>query len=447
MSVIRLLTGILENLRHTGVFVVDMLIGGKHLKHYRDIRMITENPVNISSVERHSEYLANILQHAKATVPFYKELKAGVDLTEYPVVNKNFVKQDIHRFYSEKYGEKDVIKATTSGSTGAPFTVIKDKNKRLRHQAENIYFSEIIGYQPGTRLYYLRVWNEINRKSPVKSWMQNVIMQDASGLSDAEFHDLWSKLKKDNSSKSILAFASSLEAFSRFIEQQGSSLPDVDVECVISISESLPDGAKEILKKKLNCPVICRYSNIENGFLAQQCIEENNEYHLNLASFHFELLHPDKDEPVQPGEAGRIVVTDLFNYAMPLIRYDTGDMAIYSETSSCGNPGPVFTKVEGRRVDFIYSTDGRLLSPHVITNTMWRYASVVKQFQFLQNDRDQYVIRLNCGDDDFTEKETLLNDLKHFVGKDASITIEMVNDIPALASGKRKKIVNNYRPS
>jgi phenylacetate-CoA ligase len=53
---------------------------------------------------------------------------------------------------------------------------------------------------------------------------------------------------------------------------------------------------------------------------------------------------------------------------------------------------------------------------------------------------------LNCGNDDFTEKETLLKDLKHFVGKDASITIEMVNDIPALASGKRKKIINNYKP-
>jgi len=435
-----------EKFRIQTFWLIDRLNNSKIQKNFDEIKQILDSPYSNLSINLKETHLKNILDHAIYTTPFYKSVSIS-DLKYFPIVDKSIIRSRFTEFLSKKFDKRDLYQQTTSGSTGAPFTVIKDKNKRLRHQAENIYFSEIIGYQPGARLYYLRVWNEINRKSPLKGWMQNVIMQDASALSDKEFNEFWEKLQKDKSTKSILAFASSLEALSRFIEQKGNGLPDVEVKCVISISETLPDGAKEILKKKLNCPVICRYSNIENGFLAQQCIGDNNEYHLNLATFHFELLHPEKDEPVQPGEAGRIVVTDLFNYAMPLIRYDTGDMAIYSETSSCGNPGPVFTKVEGRRVDFIYNTEGKLLSPHVITNTMWRYASIVRQFQFLQNNRDQYVIRLNCGNDDFTEKETLLNDLKHFVGKDASITIEMVNDIPALASGKRKKIVNNYRPS
>jgi phenylacetate-CoA ligase len=157
-------------------------------------------------------------------------------------------------------------------------------------------------------------------------------------------------------------------------------------------------------------------------------------------------LHPDRDEPVNPGETGRIVVTDLFNYAMPLIRYDTGDMAVLSEQSVCGASGLVFTKVEGRRVDFIYDTTGNLLSPHVITNTMWKYAEVVKQFQFVQMAQNGYRINLNCGNNKFGQIDTLLSDLKSFVGKDANIEIVFVDDIPALASGKRKKIVNNYKP-
>lgn len=437
----------IEKVRSQSFWIKDSLTGGKIKHHYNDVKFIFENTDSIEAIELHNKYLHNLLLHAVATTPFYSHLTNFKSLSDFPVVDKSAVRNNIEAHLSDKYKGLKLFKATTSGSTGAPFTVFKDSNKLQRHHAENIYFADIIDSKLGTRLYYLRVWNEINRKTPLKSWMQNIVMQDASNLSDATFDELLQNLQKDKSTKSILAFASSLEAFSNFIRRKTLQALPVKINSIISISETLPDGAKEVLTKSLSSPVICRYSNIENGFLAQQCIAENNEYHLNLASFHFEILHPEKDEPAAPGEVGRIVVTDLFNYSMPLIRYNTGDMAILSEKSGCGAQGPVLTKVEGRRVDFIYDTSDNILSPHVITNTMWKYAAIVRQFQFIQNSRDQFQIKLNCGSDKFEQTDTLISDLKSFVGNDAVIDVEFVEDIPMLASGKRKKIINNYKPA
>jgi phenylacetate-CoA ligase len=351
----------------------------------------------------------------------------------------------LNSFCSKSFKGQKLRKVTTSGSTGTPFSVFHDEIKRNRHTAENIYFSDIIGCILGSRIYYLRVWNIINKKSWFKSWIQNIVMHDASSLSDENLQNLIEQLQTDESTKSILAFASTHEALSRFAAKYPVQPIPVKVKSLITISETLPEGAREVLKKTFGCPVISRYSNIENGFLAQQCLTENQEYHLNLASFHFELLNPDNDKPVKPGELGRVVVTDLFNYGMPIIRYDTGDMAVLSDRSICGAPGPVFKKIEGRRVDFITDTAGNLLSPHVITNTMWKYASVVSQFQFIQNGHKEYLIKINIGDKEFNQTDILVKDLKSYVGSDAIINLEFVNDIPILASGKRKKIVDNYK--
>ena len=81
---------------------------------------------------------------------------------------------------------------------------------------------------------------------------------------------------------------------------------------------------------------------------------------------------------------GRIVVTDLYNHAMPIIRYDTGDVGVISYESKCKTKGKVFTRVDGRRIDCIYSTKGEMLSPYIVNNTLWRFEEL-KQYQFIQN--------------------------------------------------------------
>lgn len=432
-----------EELRKNTFWFVDYLNGRRVRNHFDDIALIFNSNYTQETERRCSLYLGNILRHATDTTPIYSKYQHFSSINDFPIINKTIIKANTNSFFSEKYKKTKLHKVTTSGSTGAPLTVWQDSIKRARHKAENIYFSELAGYPLGSRLYYLRVWNVINRKNLLQRLKQNIIMQDAADLSDNAFESFIERLKKDKTAKSILAFSSTYEALSHYINNK--QLPSqVKVNSLITISETLTDEVKEILKRAFNCPVVSRYSNMENGFLAQQCLGDNNEYHINRASFYIELFHPDKDEPVAIGQTGRVVVTDLFNYAMPLIRYDTGDMAILSDKSACGKPGPVFTRVEGRKVDFIYDTEGHLFSPHVVTNTMWKYSTEIRQFQFIQNGNKNYLLKLNCLQSKFERKNELLYDLRHYLGKDAIIEIEFVDEIPLLASGKRKKIVNNF---
>jgi len=425
-------------------WATDFFKGGCIRQHYKNIRWLMEKYDSGKAYEYRSLLLKRLLLHAVETSPFYRKYKGFTTFNDFPVINKSVIKEYSDSFISDSYYGRKVHKITTSGSTGAPLSVVQNKTKRERHIAENIYFTEIAGAPLGTKLYYLRVWNELNRKSRLRCFMQNMVMVDADDISDWKFNPFLFKLQNDHERKYILAFASTLEAFSQFLRDKQQPL-DIRTNCIIAISETLPEGARQILQKKFSCPVISRYSNMENGFLAQQCGHDSGEYHINTASYYIELLHPDKDEQAEPGKTGRIVVTDLFNYAMPIIRYDTGDMAIYSENSFCGNPGPVFTSVEGRRVDYIYNTAGRLLSPHVVTNTMWKYSAEVKQFQFIQKGQKDYLLKLNTGTKYPLKTHEIINDLKKYTGEDSEISVEFVEEIPVLGSGKRKKIVNEYK--
>jgi|WetSurMetagenome_2_1015567.scaffolds.fasta_scaffold00011_20 phenylacetate-CoA ligase len=432
-----------EKARSRIFWSIDFLKAARIREHYMEIRQILENPGSPEMIMLKESHLNRILSHATETTRFYSNYRDFNSINDFPVINKSEIREHSIEFLARDFIGKKLHKVTTSGSTGTPLSVFQDEIKRRRHIAENIYFSEQAGIALGSRLYYLRVWNEINRKSFVKRHLQNIIMQDAADLTDHKLELFISRLERDSSGSAVLAFASTLEVMAQFIERNQRK-SNAHVSCFIAISETLSDGARNILQEAFGCPVISRYSNMENGFLAQQCGDKCGEYHINTSGFYVELLDPDRDENVGSGLTGRIVVTDLFNFAMPLIRYDTGDMAVFSDQSSCGKLGPVFTSIEGRRVDFIYSTDGGLLSPHVITNTMWRYSSLIKQFQFIQNSRRNYTIRLNSVSNVFVRERELVSDLKHYLGNDAIITTEFVNEIPTLASGKRKKIINNF---
>lgn len=131
----------------------------------------------------------------------------------------------------------------------------------------------------------------------------------------------------------------------------------------------LQPTTKNGLKKILNCNVISRYSNEEQGILGQA--RNNDErYYLNHASYYFEFLKLDSDKKAEPGEICRIVVTDLFNYAFPMIRYDTGDTGIYNSENNDSNGFPVLSKIYGRLLDLVYDTKGTTIHPMTLARIL-----------------------------------------------------------------------------
>ena len=329
----------------------------------------------------------------------------------------------------------------TSGSSGTTTTTLQNADKKRRNTADTIYFKKRAGFELGFRLYYIRKWFKMHTKSPIVTWLRNIIMVDVTLFSDAYLSEFINKLKSDKSTKVLLGYSSAYRDICKYLDNINSGPIETNISCIIAMSEALSDKTKISLEKYFKAPVLSRYSNLENGIFAMQIPNQGNNFHINWASYHIELLHPENNNPVGYGELGRVVITDVFNYCMPIIRYDTGDLAIMTNKNTFFNNAPAFTKIEGRKMDLLYDTKGNAQSPFMVFH-LESYPEI-KQFQLIQDGEKEYTIKLNI-DEIFRDEKSLIDLYIGYLGDDANIEIEYVKEIPQLSSGKRRLTVNNF---
>ena len=271
--------------------------------------------------------------------------------------------------------------------------------------------------------------------------MQNIVPVDVIQLNDEQIFILLERMKKDSSSIGILGYASALELICKYLDNHQGFSVRRNVKSIIAISETLNDYTRATMEKYFGVPVVSRYSNLENGILAQEERSGCGKYLVNTASYVLEILKMNSDEPLQDGEPGRIVITDLFNYAMPMIRYDTGDVGAM-EPSVPGDMKRYLSVIEGRKLDLLYDTQGKLVSSYIVYKNMWQYTEI-SQYQLIQEGAKEYRLKINS-DQEFKREKQLISEFRSYLGEDAKFTVEYVHGIPLLASGKRRKIINNY---
>ena len=434
----------ITNFRNLIFWSSDWLKGSKIRKHHEAVTKINYDHNSKYAVDERKKYLYDLLKHCLETVPYYKNLNLkNTPLEGYPVTNKNIIRLSPNLFESEVYMNKKTFEVSTSGSTGTPFTVKHDLDKRKRHTADVRFYWEAVGHGFGTGFYYLRVWTNQNKKSKLVQKKNNFIPIDIRNMDDSSVADFLKKISTLNTPKSILGYSSAFDRIVKYLQQNPSNFSNEKIIAIVAMSEALDYPTKTALTNYFNCPVVSRYANTECGMLAQQTSELKDYFLLNLASYHIEVLHLKKDVPVAPGKVGRIVVTDLFNRAMPMIRYDTGDIGVLGIINYNGRTRYVLQRVEGRKMDTIYDTQSNPISSFTINNNMWKY-SALQQYQFIQESPKTYVFKLNVTDK-FSRKNELVDEFKGYLGKDAEIAIIYVNEIPLLSSGKRKKVMNTMK--
>lgn len=388
--------------------------------------------------EIQNERLKNLLDHACKTTKFYKEYKNSYNLEDFPIIEKNILKKEINNFISNKFNKDELVTTTTSGSTGAPFTYYLTKNKKYRQNSEIIFFNNWGGYDVGTKHGYVRV---TKTKSKMKLFMQNEILMDPTSINNEWLEKQRQKLL-NRGIESLIGYPSAILALAEYCNKKGDKPEQFNLKGIITSSETLYESTRNLIKETFGCDVISRYSTEEFGVLAHECTVENL-HHVNELSYIVEILDVDSDKPVNPGELGRVVVTDLFSHAMPLIRYDTGDLAILGEECNCNLKGMVLERIEGRSIETIYDTNGERVSAFAINGAM-RDLNNVYQYQFVQESPLINTIKL-CVSNEFRESEVIISRFKNILGDKASIKIEYVDEIPKLKSGKRPYIISNYK--
>lgn len=422
-------------------WISDFFKGSPIRKEYQQIQHVMAKKQNTN------KELDNLLTYATTNCPFYT-VYAGKSLSAFPVVNKQIIKEnmDYIRVPEEKnpWQKKDQQYhiQKTSGSTGVPFSIPHDSRKRNHRIAELKYFGKLAGFYSHDCLIQLRIWNRWQKKSKLQEIKENIIAFDCSNLNNESLANLCSIIKSKKA-RCLRGMASSFTLLAQYLIKNNIYLSEVRV--IFSGGEALQESTRDALSKY--CPngnIISQYANEEAGVLGQEAGKSQRYFILNNASYIFEVLKEHSNEPAAQGELGRIVITDLFNYACPLIRYDTGDMGIISfdsQHSPCS-----IDQLFGRLVDIVYSTKGEPISPSFISRMLKNYDDI-STWQFIQNQKNKYTLKLSLRKETtrnaFEKHEQIIKqDILTILGQDALIDIMYVKDIPVLSSGKRKPIIN-----
>ena len=428
-------------LRWDMYFMVDAFKGGPVACYYKTIRHAY---LYGSSVKEQEEKIQALIRHASETTPFYQNYAKETPLAKMPVITKRTVTEDYAAFASCRFkaapGNRTMY---TSGSTGTPFHVVQDRNKICHNTAASIFLGTAAGYYIGMKTAFLRTWAG-DHKPPgrLSQIAENLLPIDCSHLDDAAIGDILRTIQKKKV-EILIGYASVLGEMSRYIDRHGVDLSDFSVRAVIPISEAMPYPTRMRLREQFGCPVRSWYSNEENGIMGVQ-FESSNSYYIDSESYFYEILKTDSDEPAGDGELGRLVITDLYNFATPLIRYANGDMAIGHRSIKHGRLRFVIDELYGRECDVVYDTKGRCVSPFVLYNG-FSVVPGLKQYRFIQEDEKRYRLIL-CGDQEQLERENLTARLRPYFGEDGEYTVEYTDHIPSLNSGKTRYIENRWKP-
>lgn len=412
----------------------EVLNGSKIKSHYTAISEYFSDSKNDNTS------LSLLLQHAVNNVAYYNDFN-HYEIKLLPVVNKTIIRANFDQFQAKNFVDQPKINMTTSGSTGTPFTVYQDLNKKARNHTDTLFFANLAGYELGHRLLYFKIWAKEKMSHPFLYWMQNIVPIDVIKLDDSVIRKILEDIKEyAGQVHSVLGYVSALEQVATYCEKHRMEDLGVEFSSVITMSESLSFETKEKLQKLFKCPAVSRYSNLENGIIAQQEVMGDGSFLINTASYYVEILDLEKDEVLLEGQKGRIVVTDLYNYAMPMIRYDTGDIgSMYTSPD-----GKKYLKtVEGRKLDVLYDTQGNIISSYIMYKNMWKYTEI-SQYQLIQAGEKDYLFKINCPTS-FEKELELVSEFKEYLGQDANFQVEYVTEIPLLNSGKRRKTVNLYK--
>ena len=400
------------------------------------------------------EKLARLLKHCERNVPYYARLFSDVgikadrlgqysEFRKIPPLTKHLINASRSELLSRDSAERGVVRNTTSGSTGEPLIFYNDRISIQHRQAVVVRNQEWVGALYADR--EARLWGAqmdldrlTNLRGRLHGFINNTIQLSTYDMSDQSMAEYVRILRRFRP-KLLVSYPSPLAAFSRFLLDREIRIPGI--KSVITSAEMLHDWQRRIIMEAFGCPVFDRYGCREFGNIAHEC-ECHEGYHVNVERFFLEILDDD-GEPVEPGQAGRLYVTDLDNYGFPFVRYDIGDVAVASERRcSCGRGLPLIEKLEGRSFDIISCPNGNRVGGTFWTICLRRFPGVVR-FQVVQEKPDSLCVRLIVNDEyDRSSEEGIRAAIHERCGAEMTVRYEYVERIDQTRSGKERIVVS-----
>jgi phenylacetate-CoA ligase len=428
--------------------------------HYRRYRERFERTQFLGRGEIRAQQLAELnrlLQHAWRTVPFYRDrikeagLHCGLDSLDELKRLQPTTKRDIQNagsaMWSAGFPEAKRTRNQTGGSTGSPLQFYVDNERFDSRMASTWRHNRWARFEPGdwcAQLWGARL-DQIGSESLWDScrnhFLYRVLQLNTSSVSDEDFTAYVEKLRRFKP-RVMVTYANSAVAFCRYLQQNG--ITDIRFDSIITTAEVLLPEHRQLIEEVTGGSVFNRYGCREVSVIASEC-EYYTGMHVNAETLYVEI-EPAGNDLNGPG---RILVTDLLNRSMPLIRYEIGDVGRWAADQSCpcGRGLPLLAEVNGRTTDFLILKDGRRVSGPALTLVVADMADVA-QVQFHQKSTEQVTLKVVPGKSfgPHTIAE-LKRRLDLYLRGAAELTIEPVESIPSELSGKYRFVISTIGES
>ncbi|MEW5733519.1 MAG: hypothetical protein AB1921_01620 [Thermodesulfobacteriota bacterium] len=395
------------------------------------------------------ERVLALTRHALSRVPFFVDRAAGAgldpeqirtyeDFCRIPALTKPDMREAGDRLLLPGLDKSDLVYGTTGGTTDSPIPLWYDKARRDIKAAEMNFYRRWWGWRPWDRTLFL--WGAAmdfpkggTLSARARARLLNRRRFLYANKLNPQVLDAYIAVINQFKPRIIQVYSNPGRILAGHILATGARMHRP--HAVIATAEPCPPAFREIMAKAFRCPVYTFYGARESGYIAAECPEHRN-LHVNTHSLFLEIVQNGR--PIPPGRVGQVLLTDLFSFAMPFLRYRIGDMASLSETPCpCGRPGPILNFMAGRETDVFKTPDGDLVPGVSFCERVVTECRGFAQMQFIQEKPDELLVKMVKGPD-YTEEDMKKLDAAlhyYFAGK-LTIVKQFVSDIPPEPSGK-----------
>lgn len=426
---------------------------------YKQMKSMQWKSIN-ENLQIQKEKLYKIVCFAIENVPYYQKLGFSLDdfsddtiftdIKKLPILTKDIIRKERENLYPRGTINDWIYNDVSGGTTGEPVPFRHSGYFFDCDQASKLLFDEWVGREIGD--LQIRLWgSERDIIVGKKDWLnkiyrafRNEIFLNTFMMTDkkmSEYIDIINKKRP----QMILAYVQSARELAQFaMREKKKILPPGGV---MTSAGTLDEYTHDLLTHVFKCPILNRYGSREMGDMACSC-KADEGLHINMFSSFVEILD-DNYNRCPDGEMGNIIVTSLTEYAMPLIRYNIGDVGVLSDKQcSCGRGLLMLKRVNGRNVDIFKTRDGNKVDGEYFTHLFYNERRI-KQFQVIQDNYEDITIKIVLAEGETQASvkdfcENIKQDIYKVMGL-VKIIFDFVNDIPVTKSGKRAYTISHIK--
>lgn len=395
--------------------------------------------------------IKRIIEHAYYNVPYYREkfkrekfspddLKTWADVVRVPILTKeelresslNLIAKDRRYMFSRD---------STSGSSGPATIVFTDRNASAFQHAAVFRAHRWMGLTIASKT--ARFWGtqlDFKRRAidMLRDALLNRITFSTHALSEKAMYQYYDQLRKFNPNI-IYGFTSAIHQFADFVWEKKLNTHKNNIKAVLATGEPLFTYQREFVERVLKSRVYVEYGCAEFGPIAYEC--PHAKLHLMAENSYVEI---ECDGQFSAEGKGDLILTELNNFGMPIIRYKIGDVGVVSNaTCECGRGLPQIEEISGRSIDFIKTPDGRIIHGIYFDYLPKYFLGEIKQFQVIQEDN--YTIRINVAKNSKFSQNTVLRlkeKLRDVLGNEMVINIDSSGMMLREKTGKLRFVVS-----